>query len=78
MKFLSLLILGSAVLAGGCASPTDSAKIAEVSGGESYVSLGSNIPKKGARRAEDKTLDLQKLENDRTMNNGTINPGGGR
>lgn len=74
MKFLPLLVIGSALIIGGCASPESGTKTAAAaSDGESYVALGSNIPKKGARRAEDKTMNLQQMENDRIINNGTIN-----
>lgn len=75
MKFLPLLILGSAILLGGCASTENGAKTAAVADGDSYVALGSNIPKKGSKRAEDKTVNLQQLENDRVMNNGVTNNG---
>ena len=82
MKFLPSLVICSALIIGGCASPesrtktvtaTSAAAAAAASDGESYVALGSNIPKKGARRAEDKTMNLQQMENDRIINNGTIN-----
>jgi hypothetical protein len=74
MKFLSLLLIGSAMIVGGCASQDSGSKTAPVaSDGESYVALGSNIPRKGPRRAEDKTMDMQQMENDRIINNGTIN-----
>lgn len=80
MKFLPSLVIGSALIFGGCASPESGTKTvtatsaaAAASDGESYVALGSNIPKKGARRAEDKTMNLQQMENDRIINNGTIN-----
>lgn len=71
MKIFSLLILGSAVLLGGCASP-DGMKSASEDNGSSYVGLGSNIPRKNSKPAESQTADLQQLENARTMNNGTI------
>ena len=74
MKFLPLLVIGSAMMVGGCASPDSGAKTAAAApDGESYVALGSNIPRKGPRRAEDKTMDMQQMENDRIINNGTIN-----
>ena len=72
MKFLSLVVLGSAILLGGCASTGTSEKTAAVAE-ESYVTLGSSIPKKNGKRAEEKTIDLQQLENERTMNNGVVN-----
>jgi hypothetical protein len=75
MKFLPLLMLGSAMLLGGCASTENGAKPAAVNGEESYVALGSNIPRKGARRPEDQGIDLQQLDNARTTNNGVTNGG---
>jgi hypothetical protein len=72
MKFFPLIIVACAIVLGGCASPQDGEKIASATE-ESYVPLGTSIPKKGARRAEDKTLDLQQMQDNRTMNNGTIN-----
>lgn len=76
MKQTALIILGSAILLAGCASTDNSVKSASASEGDTYVALGSNIPKKGSKRADGpaKTVDLQQLENDRTINNGTINP----
>jgi hypothetical protein len=74
MKFLPLLVIGSALIIGGCASPENGARTAAAaSDGESYIPLGSSIPKKGPRRTEDKTMDMQRMENDRITNNGTIN-----
>ena len=78
MKFLPLLMLGSAVLLGGCASTENNTKSTTVAD-SGYVGLGSNIPKKGGQRSsEDKALDLQQLENQRTMNNGVNNGPGVR
>lgn len=73
MKCLSLLVLGGAVLLGGCTSTGNADRAAAAAGGDTYVALGSNIPKKNARRGEEKTVDLQQLENERIMNNATIN-----
>lgn len=72
MKLLPLIILGSAMMIGGCASTatTDGDKIASA-GEESYTPLGSIIPKKGPKGVGDnKSADLQQLENARIMNNG--------
>jgi len=78
MKCLPLLILGSAMLVGGCASTDTGATPAVAAGEESYVVLGSNIPKKGKKSAEG-NVNLQQLENDRQMNVGAnANGAGGR
>jgi hypothetical protein len=70
-KFCSILILGGTVLLAGCASADTNT--ATPAAGDSYVALGSFIPKKGTRQPEDKKVDLQQMENERTMSNGTIN-----
>lgn len=72
MKIFPLLILGSAVLLGGCASP-DGAQSASADSGSSYVGLGSNIPRKNSKPSDAQTADLQQLENARIQNNATIN-----
>jgi hypothetical protein len=72
MKIIPLLMLGSAVLLGGCAS-TGTQSAAATDGGSSYVALGSNIPKKNGAPPASQTADLQQLENARTMGNATIN-----
>lgn len=71
MKFCSTMMLASAVALAGCASTDTSTATPAAS--DSYVALGTFIPKKGARQAEDKKVDLQQMENERTMSNGTIN-----
>lgn len=73
MKFLALLALGSIGLLGGCASTENADQAAVAADRDTYVALGSNIPKKNGRRAEETTVNLQQLENDRLMNNGTVN-----
>lgn len=74
MKLMTLLVVAGAITLGGCASTENgSAQTAAAKGEESYVSLGSNIPRKGARRKEDQNADLQQLENARIQNNGAIN-----
>lgn len=76
MKCLPLLMLGSAILLGGCASDFSAPQKSAAAGGggeESYVSLGSNIPKKGAKRSADQSAaDLQQLENARAMGNANM------
>lgn len=72
MKFVSMLVMGSAVLLGGFASP-DGANSAVADSGSSYVSLGSNIPKKNKQPGDGQAADLQQLENARIQNNGALN-----
>ena len=72
MKLLPLVVVGCAIVLGGCASQQGDGRIA-ASYEPSYTPLGTSIPKKGTRRSEDKTTDLQQLENARVMNNGTNN-----
>ena len=73
MKLISLFFVGLSIVVGGCASPQSGDKVASSSNEESYVALGTSIPRKGPRRVEDQTLDLQQMENNRIMNNGTSN-----
>jgi hypothetical protein len=70
MKVFPLIVAGCAILLGGCASQPTGERIASADE-QSYVPLGTSIPKRGPKSAEDKTLNLQQLENDRNMNNGT-------
>jgi hypothetical protein len=78
MKFLPLFALGSAILMGGCASTENASQTAAAPAGDSYVALGSIIPKKNGKRTEDQTVNMQQLENDRVMNNGVMNGPGSR
>lgn len=73
MKFLYLLVLGSVVLLGGCASAGHGDQAATGTDRETYVSLGSSIPKKKGSQDEGRKIDLQQLENERMMNSATIN-----
>jgi len=77
MKIFPLLMLASAILLGGCATP-DNASQASADSGTRYVSLGSNIPKKNAQPADAQKVDLQQLENARAMNSSAINGPGSR
>ena len=72
MKLIISLVLASAFTLTGCATQQNGEQLASATE-ESYVPLGTSIPKKGKRSAEDKTLDLQQMENNRIMNNGTSN-----
>lgn len=74
MKFITLLVVAGAITIGGCASTDNGKPTAAAKGEESYVSLGSNIPKKG-RRSPEQGADLQQMENARIQNNGAINGG---
>lgn len=73
MKLISVLVMGSVVLLGGCASSVDGEQVAKRADRETYISLGSNIPKKKGGQAESKNVDLQQLENERATNSATIN-----
>jgi len=75
MKFLTLVILTSAVALGGCASTGDSTKTASTSNEQTYTPLGSLIAKKGPSRGENSNMDMQSFENNRTMNNSVNNSG---
>ncbi len=76
MKIFSLLMVVTAALLGGCASTDNAQSTAE--GGSSYVSLGSNIPKKNGKPADGQAADLQQLENARIQNGGVMNGQGSR
>jgi hypothetical protein len=73
MKSLTIVFIAGLMALGGCASMNDGVKSASAQDEESYIPLGSSIPKKGKRSSQDQTVDLQQLENARTMNNATIN-----
>lgn len=77
MKIFPLLMLGSVTLLGGCAS-TGNTSVASADSGTAYVALGSNIPKKNNKPADSQNVDLQQVENARTMNSGTNNGAGSR
>lgn len=74
MKFLPVLILANATLLGGCASNVTAPQTAASKAEESYVALGSNIPRKG-KRSDLAGVNLQELDNARTMNGASL---GGR
>ena len=73
MKFLTLVILASAAVLGGCASTADGTKTAAAPNEQVYTPLGSLIAKKGPTRGESGSIDLQSFDNNRTMNNGVNN-----
>lgn len=75
MKLIALLIAASALTLGGCATTPGSEKVAGAPVEETYVPLGSFIPKKTSTRDSKQTVDMQSLENARTMGNGAINGG---
>lgn len=77
MKFLTSMMLVAAISLAGCASTDkdNGTKSAAANDVDSYVALGSNIPKKGSKRIGDQAtnVDLQQMENERTMGGGTNN-----
>jgi hypothetical protein len=75
MKFLTTILLSSAVALGGCASTGDGKTTASASNEQTYTPLGSLIAKKGPRRGETGNVDLQSFDNNRTMNNSVNNSG---
>ena len=75
MKLWTLLILTGAMAVGGCASTNDSTRLAGAPAEETYVPLGSLIAKKTSERSANQAVDMQSLENARTMGNGTNNSG---
>lgn len=75
MKLLTLLVVAGAVMLGGCASTPEGDKVAGAPAEETYVPLGSLIAKKSSTRDGKQSVDMQALENARTMGNG-INNGG--
>lgn len=75
MKFITLLVVAAACTLGGCASTDNAQKAPVAAGEESYIALGSNIPRKGTRNKGDQNADMQQLENARIQNNGAINGG---
>lgn len=73
MKFLSVFMFASATLLGGCASDFSAPTTAAAGPAEeSYVSLGSNIPRKG-KRNPDAGVNLQDLDNARQMGGASLN-----
>lgn len=75
MKFMTMAILASAVALGGCASTGNGRTTSTASNEQTYTPLGSLIAKKGPRRGETGNVDLQSLDNNRTMNNSVNNSG---
>jgi len=75
MKFLTSVILASAVALAGCASTGDGTKTATASNEQTYTPLGSLIAKKGPSRGENGNVDMQSFDNNRTMNNSVNNSG---
>jgi hypothetical protein len=69
---MTLLAASALVLLGGCASGNQDGQ-QTASADSSYTPVGTYIPRKGPSRADNvATIDKQALENDRTMNNGTL------
>lgn len=74
MKFLPVFALASAMFVSGCASNFSAPQTAAAASEESYVALGSNIPRKG-KRSDLAGIDLQQLENARTMGSANLQGG---
>jgi uncharacterized protein YceK len=73
MKRFTLAVLAVTVLLSGCASDSSKANGHEVAE-RGYTPTGSNIPRKNSDGAGNvATADKQALENERMMNNGTMN-----
>lgn len=75
MKLLSLLIVASAVMLGGCASTPAGEKVAGAPAESTYTPLGSLIAKKSSTRNDNQKVDMQSLDNARAMENGVNNSG---
>jgi uncharacterized protein YceK len=73
MKRFILAALAGAILLSGCASDSNKANGQEVAE-RTYTPVGTYIPQKNNSGAGNvTTVDKQALENERTMNNGSIN-----
>jgi lactam utilization protein B len=72
MKRLTLAALAGITLLSGCASDGAKANGQEVAD-RSFTPVGTYIPRKSTPADNVRTVDKQALENERTMNNGTIN-----
>ena len=73
MKRFTLALLAGTILLSGCASDSSKTNGQEVAE-RGYTPVGTNIPRKNGEGAgKVTTVDRQALENERMMNNGTIN-----
>jgi uncharacterized protein YceK len=73
MKRFTLAVLAGTILLSGCASDSSKTNGHEVAE-RGYTPVGTYIPRKNAQGAgKVSTVDQQALENERTMNNGTLN-----
>ncbi|MDQ2823014.1 MAG: hypothetical protein M3Y65_21985 [Pseudomonadota bacterium] len=75
MKLLTLLIVASAVVCGGCASAPEGEKVAGAPVESTYTPLGSLIAKKSSTRSDKENIDMQSFDNQRTMESGVNNGG---
>jgi len=73
MKGLTLAALAGTVLLCACASPTPNPNGQEALADRGEAPLGSYIKRKPGSRNDNVTLDKQAIENERAMNNGSIN-----
>jgi hypothetical protein len=72
MKGITIATLAGLILLSGCASDTARSNGQTVAD-RGEVPLGSYIKRKAGGRDDSVKADKQVLENDRTMNNGSIN-----
>ena len=75
MKPMTILTLAVTMALAGCASSNDGARMGGGPAEETYVPLGSLIAKKTSTRKDNQSVDMQSLENARTMGNGVNNSG---
>jgi len=73
MKGITLAAVTGAILLCGCASPDNSTAGQNTVASRGEAPLGSYIKKKPGSGNDNVTLDKQALENERQMNNGSIN-----
>jgi hypothetical protein len=73
MKGFTLAALAGVILLSGCASDAGNPNGQHAVADRSDAPLGSYIKRKPGSRDDSVTMDKQALENERTMNNGTMN-----
>ena len=75
MKSFPIVILASVFALSGCTTTSQSSGQTASSNEESYVPLGSAIPRKKTATPDEKAVNLQQLQNERDMNGGINNAG---
>jgi len=73
MKGITLAALVGTILLSGCASDAGNPNGQQTMADRSEAPLGSYIKRKPGSQGDSVTMDKQALENERTMNNGTMN-----